>query len=511
MVGPALRRAAHAAGAWLARDVRRFTSHLRGTWGGAASAPRGLYSYRLRPPGGERRVQLRIEADGRGELFVDASHVIHLSETAAAMTKLALDDLPRPQAVERLRACYGGVTREALAAEYGEVARMVAELAEGTGRCPTGALGVATVPVFSHEPEAPYKADLALTYGCNNACGHCYNEPGRKAMASLSAGEWRQVLDRLADVGVPHVVFTGGEPTTVPELPDLIRHADRLGLVAGLNTNGRLLARDGCALRLKEAGLSHVQVTLESDDPAIHNAMTGADSFAETTGGILAALGADLHTVTNTTLTTRNCAGAESIVGFAASLGVRTAACNALIRSGKGRSNPDALDDDTLREALTRLRECADARDVTLLWYTPTEYCRLSPIELDLTPRRCNAGEYSVCVEPNGDVLPCQSYYEPVGHILRDPWSGIWDSALFRSFRERRTDPARAGLPERCWECEQLAVCGGGCRLERDESVAAPFRPEVGRVMGAPPKRPSAGVRRPPPAESPRLPGGESR
>jgi radical SAM protein with 4Fe4S-binding SPASM domain len=207
--------------------------------------------------------------------------------------------------------------------------------------------------------------------------------------------------------------------------------------------------------------------------------MTGADSFAETTGGILAAVAAGLYTVTNTTLTARNVARAESVVDFVASLGVRTVACNALIHSGGGRGHPEALDDETLRKALIRLRGRADDLGLTLLWYTPTEYCRLSPIELDLTPRRCNAGEYSMCIEPNGDVLPCQSYYEPVGNILRDPWPRLWDSNLFRRFRVRRTDPRAAGLPERCWECEQLATCGGGCPLEREargEAVPAAVR-----------------------------------
>jgi radical SAM protein with 4Fe4S-binding SPASM domain len=103
-----------------------------------------------------------------------------------------------------------------------------------------------------------------------------------------------------------------------------------------------------------------------------------------------------------------------------------------------------------------------------LLWYTPTAYCRLSPVELELGPRRCNAGEYSICIEPNGDVLPCQSFYTPVGNILRDDWQSIWHSPLFHSFRDRVADPRACGLPKRCWDCPDLPLCAGGCRIERD-------------------------------------------
>jgi radical SAM protein with 4Fe4S-binding SPASM domain len=102
------------------------------------------------------------------------------------------------------------------------------------------------------------------------------------------------------------------------------------------------------------------------------------------------------------------------------------------------------------------------------LWYTVTDYCRLSPVALGLSPKRCNAAEYSICIEPDGDVLPCQSYYVSAGNILSDPWESIWNSDLFRSFRDREQDPEAAGLPPECWDCPDLDMCGGGCRLERE-------------------------------------------
>jgi radical SAM protein with 4Fe4S-binding SPASM domain len=123
-----------------------------------------------------------------------------------------------------------------------------------------------------------------------------------------------------------------------------------------------------------------------------------------------------------------------------------------------------------LKNVLPAVRDRAKTLGMRFLWYTPTEYCRLSPLELELGPKRCNAGEYSMCIEPNGDVLPCQSYYVAAGNILRDPWRRIWESDLFRSFRDRLRDPRSCGLPERCWQCSDLQACGGGCRLERTKN-----------------------------------------
>jgi radical SAM protein with 4Fe4S-binding SPASM domain len=275
------------------------------------------------------------------------------------------------------------------------------------------------------------------------------------------------VLRRLSKIGVPHVIFTGGEPTLVEGLAELIRTAAGLGLVAGLNTNGRRLCERPFAASLREAGLDHVQITLESHRPEVHNAMTGANSFDETVRGIQNALDVGLHTLTNTTLTLQNIGHANESVEHLHGLGLRVFAMNGMIRAGGGCTSGEAVPVEVLAPVLARVRDRAAELGMRFLWYTPTEYCRLSPVELELGPRRCNAGEYSICIEPNGDVLPCQSYYTPVGNILHDPWQRIWQSELFLGFRRRVADPQGAGLPERCWQCPDLPLCAGGCKLER--------------------------------------------
>jgi radical SAM protein with 4Fe4S-binding SPASM domain len=66
-----------------------------------------------------------------------------------------------------------------------------------------------------------------------------------------------------------------------------------------------------------------------------------------------------------------------------------------------------------------------------------------------------------MCVEPNGDVIPCQSYYKSLGNLLTDSWPGIWEHPLALSLRERRDIPAK------CHDCSLLVECGGGCPLHR--------------------------------------------
>lgn len=431
----------------------------------------GLHFYDINLPNGRSmRIHLRVEPSGNGVLFVDVTDVVHLNQTATLMAKLALDGVPRYQAKARMVSWYSGVMRDQVDRELTQIYDMIDGFRNPSTDCPTCQLSdtVEMSPMFSIEVNAPYKVDMALTYGCNNECPHCYNENDRLQMPSLHVQDWYKVLDRLAELGVPHLILTGGEATLHPDLPKVIEYADKLGMVVGLNTNGRHIAHKPYMEELSAAGLNHVQVTLGSNRPEVHDAMMGATAFEQTVRGIEHAVASRVHVITNTTLMRANMDHAEEIIEFIYSLGIRTFAMNGMIYSGGGFAHPAAITEQEMPALLVRVRDKAQELGMRFLWYTPTEYCRMSPVELEIGAKRCNAGEYSLCIEPNGDVLPCQSYYVSAGNILRDPWEQIWDGELFRSFRYREEDPKGYGLPEKCWTCPDLPLCGGGCRIERE-------------------------------------------
>jgi len=430
----------------------------------------GLYTYPIALPGGHRRLHLRVEPDGAGVLFVDVTDVVHLNPTALQMAKLALDGVPQEQAQGVLRRQFRDVDDARLARELARIYELIHRFCALEEGCPTCAVSelVSFKPVFSTAVNAPFKVDVALTYACNNACPHCYNEPDRFGMPSLPLPDWFKVFDKLSEIGVPHVILTGGEPTLHPQVAEIVRYADDLGLIVGMNTNGRALSHQPQMAALAEAGLNHVQVTLESCRPEVHNAMVGAEAFAQTVQGIRNAVASGVHTITNTTLMRGNAGHALETIDFLYDLGLRTFAMNGMIYAGGGFDDPDAIPVGEMAALLSGVRERADELGMRFLWYTVTDYCRFSPVALGLSPKRCNAAEYSMCVEPSGDVLPCQSYYVPAGNILTDPWDAIWNSELFLSFRNREEDPLAAGLPEKCWDCPDLSMCGGGCRLEHE-------------------------------------------
>ena len=353
----------------------------------------------------------------------------------------------------------GGVARHGIRIhQTDDLKDTILTLAATDDICPISYLDVQRIEPFDTPVSAPYRMDLALTYRCNAACGHCY--VGRpRDMESLSTEDWKRVIDKLWDLGIPHAVFTGGEATVHADLAALIRHAEHVGLVTGLLTNGIKLADESYLQELVEAGLDHIQITLESHDEGIHNRMVGAEVWKQTVQGIRNAVATDVYTITNTTLTTLNAPLIEETIEFLKDLGIATFACNSLIYTGKGPSSGVGIPEEELEALMVRVRDKAIAKGMRLIWYTPTQYCEFHPVDLELGAKFCTAARYNMCVEPSGDVIPCQSYYSSLGNILQDDWESIWNHPTAVSIRDRDW------VMEKCGSCDELLLCGGGCPL----------------------------------------------
>jgi len=429
----------------------------------------GLYHYRREGVGEKSRIHLRLEPDGHGTLIVNANRILHLNPTAALMAYFLLEETSEREAVRQIRRKYHVSTAQART-DLGSMRSQLDELVRPDGACPIHDLGLETVMPFSARPTAPYRLDLALTYRCNNDCAHCYNVehpalsrlPSGEAgvMDELSTDDWKLVLDRAWQMGVPHIIFTGGEPTLREDLPELIAHAEQNGQITGLNTNARRLSDARYVGKLVEAGLDHVQITLESNEMDIHDGMVRSQgAFTQTVKGLQNALDNRLYVMTNTTMLRTNVDTIPATLDFLAELGVPTVGLNALIHSGRGAVVGTGLSEPELAPVLELARQKTEMRGQRLIWYTPTQYCAFDPMTLDLGVKGCTAALYNMCVEPDGNVLPCQSYYQPLGNLLADPWDSIWNNPLAVRLRERQ------GLPQKCTGCTYLAECGGGCPL----------------------------------------------
>ncbi|MHA2060172.1 MAG: radical SAM protein [Candidatus Ranarchaeia archaeon] len=410
------------------------------------------------------RFHLRQEKKG-GTIVIDASRLLFLNETGYDYAVLAIQGILVEEAVKFMVKKYR-VKPDIARADFEDLQEKILQFIEQPDVSPIETFDFGEVEPFGKEPFAPYRMDLALTYRCNNDCSHCYNPAERRTWDTskeLTTEQWKQVLDRLLDLSIPHVTFTGGEPTLRKDLVELVQYAEEIGIIAGLVTNGRLLTKD-LVKSLVDAGIDYVQITLESHLPEVHDKMVGVKgAWKETVQGLDNFIPTDVYTITNTTLTQLNRAEIGKTVEWLASKGQTNFAMNGLIYSGQGKTIADdiAIPEEDLDDILTDVLMVANSHDMRLTWYTPTLYCNFNPEEYGLGPKRCTAALTSMAIEPNGDVLPCQSYYEPLGNLMSDPWKTIWEHPLSKQLRKHQ----HTNLMPECKTCEVVKACGGGCPL----------------------------------------------
>ncbi len=419
---------------------------------------KGLHSYHRESNGGSSHIHLRMDESGEGILIINANRVLHFNASAALMAYLFLENTPENQIINTLTNSFR-VSKSQAKDDYAKFRADFSGLIDPAGPCPIHDLDLEVTYPFSARPSAPYRMDLAITYRCNNDCHHCYNQPQRKG-TELTTSEWKTAISKLWDIGIPHIVFTGGEPTMRQDLSELIAFAQQTGQVTGLNTNGRRLNDAGYVKQLVDAGLDHVQITLESHDRDIHDQMVNAKgAWDQTVAGIKNVLDSPLYVMTNTTLLQQNSQSLSSTLQFLGELGVPTIGLNALIHSGRGRSVGTGLHEQELPQLLEMARDLTGQQDQRLIWYTPTEYCQFDPMQLELGVKGCTAALYNMCVEPNGSVIPCQSFYESLGNIINDPWEYIWQHERAQWLRDRKY------AQPKCSDCALFSECGGGCPL----------------------------------------------
>lgn len=370
--------------------------------------PPGVFHNQIFTPNqpNPHRLHLRIEADGTGLLVVDASTVLHLNQTAAEYAYHMLNNTPDEKAAREISKRYRVDFQQALD-DYNILRAQVESITLTPDLDPETFLDMDRVDPFSKQLSAPYRLDCALTYRVPNGARKEV-APSERVKRELLTEEWKLILDKAWQAGIPHVVFTGGEPTLRPDLPEIIAHAEKLGQVTGLITDGSRLSEKDYLHQLLSAGLDHIMLILDMNEEQSWEALR--DVLTE-----------DIFTTVHLTITSSNIHQILEQMDLLKQMGVTSISLTT--------TNP------RLKPELESAREKATALEFHLVWDLPVPYSELHPVALELAddPHLISGGGGAwLYVEPDGDVLPSQGVLEIFGNFLSDSWQTIWQRAQSR-------------------------------------------------------------------------------
>lgn len=150
---------------------------------------------------------------------------------------------------------------------------------------------------------------ISLTDRCNFRCIYCMPEEGVESLPHeqiLRIEEIARLVRVAAGLGIRSVRLTGGEPLVRKGVVDLVREvANTPGIEnVSLTTNGVLLPK--MAGELKRAGLSRVNISLDTLDPGQFEYVTRRGKLQQALDGIEAALEAGFDPVKINAVTVRS-------------------------------------------------------------------------------------------------------------------------------------------------------------------------------------------------------------
>ncbi len=360
----------------------------------------GMYHY-IAPQNDPRnyRLHLRVEGDGNGILIVNASTVLHLNQTAAEYAYYFVHNTPAEQVAKKVAQRYR-VDAEQAFADYRNLGERILTLVETPDLDPVTFLDFNRRTPYAGKLTAPYRLDCALTYRLPVGADP-ENAPTKRVARELNTAEWAQVMEKAWGAGIPHVVFTGGEPTLRDDLITLAEHAEYLGMVTGLLTDGLRLADSAYRDRLLRSGLDHLLILLQADNEAAWAALQGC-------------LAGDIFTAVHLTLSEANKGGYTQTLKKLAELGVPAVSLTASTSA--------------LNAELAAARDLAASLNMELVWDLPVPYSAHNPVNLEVPDAELveGAGQAWLYIEPDGDVLPAQGADAVLGNLLKDPWEKIW-------------------------------------------------------------------------------------
>ncbi|WP_114391393.1 pyrroloquinoline quinone biosynthesis protein PqqE [Notoacmeibacter marinus] len=313
-------------------------------------------------------------------------------------------------------------------------------------------------------PTPPIALLAELTHRCPLACPYCSNPVALKpASEELTTEQWVRVLREAAALGVLHVHFSGGEPLARSDLTELTAAARNAGLYTNLITSGIGLTQKRLKA-LAEAGMDHVQLSLQGTDAAMADLVAGYKGGYERKLAVADWVRAErLPLTVNAVCHRHNMDRLEEMIDLSVRLGAHRLEVATVQFHGWAERNRAPLMP-TPEQAQTATRIVGEARErlrgILVIDYVPADYHARYP-----KPCMEGWGRVGLNIDPTGKVLPCHAA-ETIGWLEFDnvrsrPLDEIWyDGAAFNAFRG--TD----WMQEPCQSCERRDIDFGGCRCQ---------------------------------------------
>ena len=302
-----------------------------------------------------------------------------------------------------------------------------------------------------------------LTYACPLQCPYCSNPVDyANYQTELSTDDWKRVLSEARKMGAVQLGFSGGEPLTRKDLVELVKHARELGYYSNLITSGYGLTEEKI-IQLKEAGLDHIQVSIQASTQELNDHIAGTTSFNHKKEVAHLVKKHGYPMVLCVVIHRENIHQMPQILEMAEELGADYLELANTQYYGWARINRDLLL--PAKEQFEQAEQIAQAFKEKVAGKMKIYY--VVPDYYEDRPKACMNGWGTTfrTIAPDGVALPCHSARDLPGldcpnvndYSIQEIWR---DSKAFNFFR------GLDWMKEPCRSCDEKEKDYGGCRCQ---------------------------------------------
>jgi radical SAM protein with 4Fe4S-binding SPASM domain len=301
-----------------------------------------------------------------------------------------------------------------------------------------------------------------ITNQCNLSCPHCYTAAAKRPHDEMTTAECKRVIDAMAAIGVGTIGWTGGEPLLREDLEELTAYAGSRGIDANITTNGVLLNLDR-AVRLMEAGISVIQISLDGSTPQRNRQIRGAsdEQFHRIIDAIRIWKSLNLRVHMATLIARENLDDTRDMVQLGLREGVDLIRFCGFAPVGRGKG-----------EAVRKRLLFSEGQDDLLAFVNEVQEespmivtfdVSFGPVPPEFGFHTCIAGIGTFYLKGNGDIYPCTALMNRrflAGNVRETPLEEIWRGP---KMSEMANYP-RHQIKGACQTCDNFFNCHGACR-----------------------------------------------
>lgn len=309
----------------------------------------------------------------------------------------------------------------------------------------------------------PLSLVAEVTHRCPLHCVYCSNPLQMQSTErELRIEEWGRVFQQASALGTLHLHLTGGEPLARHDIADLVKAGSEANLYVNMITSGLGLTAD-LLHELQDAGLEHIQLSLQDAEEQKANEFAGARAHAHKLKVADLIRKLEIAFTVNVVVHRENLDRLESILALAEALEPQRIEVAHVQYYGWALTNRNRLMPTPAQvEKSVRLITEAQSRlsgRIQLQAVLPDYYARY--------PKTCVGGwgRQMMLIDPIGQALPCHAAGIIPGlefdSVRTHNLQWLWEhSPAFNRFR------GNDWMAQPCSDCDRREIDFGGCRCQ---------------------------------------------